>query len=92
MAKIEKGPITADLAKVAPGSQAAMQRVAAASPVWNSTLRTTCVATMLTGGHALNALPQLATATVNCRVLPEDSPDYVLSTLNKVVADPEVKD
>src|ERR1700723_2393586 len=91
MAKIEKGPIAADLAQVAQGSQAAMERVAAASPAWNSTLRTTCVATMLAGGHALNALPQLATATVNCRVLPEDSPDYVLSTLNKVVADPEVK-
>ncbi len=91
MAKIETGPIAADLAQVAKGSQAAMERVAAASPAWNSTLRTTCVATMLAGGHALNALPQLATATVNCRVLPEDSPDYVLSTLNKVVADPEVK-
>ena len=41
MAKIEKGPITADLAQVAQGSQAAMERVAAASPAWNSTLRTT---------------------------------------------------
>jgi acetylornithine deacetylase/succinyl-diaminopimelate desuccinylase-like protein len=46
---------------------------------------------MLAGGHATNALPQLATATVNCRVLPEDSPDYVLKTLNTEVADPEVK-
>ncbi len=43
------------------------------------------------GGHALNALPQLAAASVNCRVLPEDSPDYVLSTLNRVAADSEVK-
>jgi acetylornithine deacetylase/succinyl-diaminopimelate desuccinylase-like protein len=68
-----------------------MERVAAASPEWNSMLRTTCVATMLAGGHAANALPQLATATVNCRVLPEDSPEYVLSTLNQVVGDPEVK-
>ena len=91
MAKIETGPIAADLAQVAKGSPAAMERVAAASPAWNSTLRTTCVATMLAGGHATNALPQLATATVNCRVLPEDSPDYVLKTLNKEVADPEVK-
>jgi acetylornithine deacetylase/succinyl-diaminopimelate desuccinylase-like protein len=81
MAKIEKGPITTDLAQVAQGSQAAMDRVAAVSPAWNSTLRTTCVVTMLAGGHPLNALPQLATATVNCRGLPEDSPDYVLSTL-----------
>jgi acetylornithine deacetylase/succinyl-diaminopimelate desuccinylase-like protein len=90
MAKIDADPIKADLAQVSSGSQAAMARVAAASPAWNSTLRTTCVATMLAGGHALNALPQLATASVNCRVLPEDSPQYVLDTLNKVVGDPEV--
>ena len=45
---------------------------------------------MLEGGHAINALPQLAAATVNCRVLPEDSPEYVLSTLQKVVADDQV--
>ncbi len=91
MAKIETRPIKADLAEAAKGSQAAMQRVAADNPSWNSTLRTTCVATMLAGGHALNALPQLATASVNCRVLPEDSPKYVLETLQKVVADDEVK-
>ena len=90
MAKIVDSPIKADLANVATGSQESMQRVAASTPAWNSALRTTCVATMLSGGHALNALPQLATAAVNCRVLPEDSPQYVLDTLNKVVADPEV--
>jgi acetylornithine deacetylase/succinyl-diaminopimelate desuccinylase-like protein len=45
---------------------------------------------MLEGGHAINALPQLAAATVNCRVLPEDAPEYVLSTLQKVVADDQV--
>jgi len=90
MAKIENGPIKADLAAIAQGSQEAMQRVAQASPAWNSTLRTTCVATMLAGGHASNALPQLATATVNCRVLPEDSPEYVLDTLKKVAADDQV--
>jgi acetylornithine deacetylase/succinyl-diaminopimelate desuccinylase-like protein len=90
MSKIETGPVKEDLAKVASGSQEAMERVAAASPAWNSTLRTTCVATMLEGGHAINALPQLAAATVNCRVLPEDSPEYVLSTLQKSVADDQV--
>ena len=90
MSKIETRPIKAELAKVAAGSQEAMKLVAADNPAWNSTLRTTCVATMLAGGHALNALPQLATASVNCRVLPEDSPQYVLDTLNKVIADPEV--
>ncbi len=90
MSKIETGAIKDDLAKVSSGSQEAMERVAAASPAWNSTLRTTCVATMLEGGHAINALPQLAAATVNCRVLPEDSPEYVLSTLQKVVLDDQV--
>src|SRR6516165_5472901 len=79
-----------DLTKVAENIPEAMQRVAAASPAWNATLRTTCVATMLEGGHAVNALPQLAAATVNCRVLPEDSPEYVLATLKKVVADEQV--
>jgi acetylornithine deacetylase/succinyl-diaminopimelate desuccinylase-like protein len=90
MAKIETRPIKSDLAKVAEGSQDAMRRVAAASPAWNATLRTTCVATQLEGGHAVNALPQLAAATVNCRVLPEDTEEYVHSTLQKVVADEQV--
>jgi acetylornithine deacetylase/succinyl-diaminopimelate desuccinylase-like protein len=90
MSKIETGPRKDDLAKAAEGSQEAMRRVAAASPAWNATLRTTCVATLLEGGHAMNALPQLAAATVNCRVLPEDSVAYVQSTLQKVVADEQV--
>ncbi len=90
MAKIETGSIANDLAKVAGNSLDAMQRVAAASPAWNSMLRTTCVATQLEGGHARNALPQLAAATVNCRVLPEDSVEYVQGTLAKVFADQQV--
>jgi acetylornithine deacetylase/succinyl-diaminopimelate desuccinylase-like protein len=90
MSKIETGPIKDELAKAASGSRESMEHVAAASPAWNSTLRTTCVATMLEGGHAINALPQLAAATVNCRVLPEDAPEYVLNTLQKVVADDQV--
>ncbi len=90
MAKIETGPISADLAKVTSGSEEAMRKVAAASPAWNASLRTTCVATQLEGGHAMNALPQLAAANVNCRVLPEDSIEYVQDTLRKVVADDQV--
>ncbi len=90
MAKIETGPLKEDLAKAGKGSQEALQRLAAASPVWNAALRTTCVATLLEGGHAMNALPQLAAATVNCRVLPEDSVDYVHTTLQRVVADDQV--
>ena len=51
---------------------------------FNATLRTTCVATMLHGGHAENALPQLARATVNCRVLPNSDPDEVEATLREI--------
>jgi acetylornithine deacetylase/succinyl-diaminopimelate desuccinylase-like protein len=47
----------------------------------NSMLRTTCVATMLEGGHAANALPQRARANVNCRLLPDEDPDAVLRAL-----------
>jgi len=90
MSKIEKGDFAADLAKVAAGSQDAMQRVAALSPGMNSMLRTTCVATQLEGGHAPNALPQLAAANVNCRILPDDSLAHVQKVLQSVVADEQV--
>ncbi len=90
LAKIEKGPLAADLAQVAEGSQEAMKRIAAQSPGMNSMLRTTCVATQLEGGHAPNALPQLAAANVNCRIFPDDTLEYVLAALKKVVADDQV--
>ncbi|MGA7409896.1 MAG: M20/M25/M40 family metallo-hydrolase [Bryobacteraceae bacterium] len=90
MAGITAGPMKEDLEKVSGGSPEVLARVAAFSPAWNATLRTTCVATLLEGGHAMNALPQLAAATVNCRVLPEDSAEYVQSTLEKIVADNQV--
>jgi acetylornithine deacetylase/succinyl-diaminopimelate desuccinylase-like protein len=60
------------------------------TPFYNSRLRTTCVATMLEGGHAENALPQSAKATVNCRVLPGESIDGVQKTLETVVGDDQV--
>jgi acetylornithine deacetylase/succinyl-diaminopimelate desuccinylase-like protein len=91
MGNLEGGRVKSDLTQVGGGSVEAMKRVAAASPTWNSMLRTTCVATVLEGGHAVNALPQLAAANVNCRILPEDSTEYVQSTLKKVAADDQVK-
>jgi acetylornithine deacetylase/succinyl-diaminopimelate desuccinylase-like protein len=91
MAKIDTTGVKDDLQKASTGDHDAMKRIAAASPAWNSMLRTTCVATMLEGGHATNALPQLAASNVNCRVEPDDSLDYVLGELKKVVADDEVK-
>jgi acetylornithine deacetylase/succinyl-diaminopimelate desuccinylase-like protein len=54
-------------------------------------MRTTCVATRLDGGHADNALPQTARATVNCRILPGDDPDGVRAQLVKSIDDPAVE-
>jgi acetylornithine deacetylase/succinyl-diaminopimelate desuccinylase-like protein len=54
---------------------------------YNSVMRTTCVATRLYGGHADNALPQQARALVNCRMLPDESPDNLVATLRGVVGD-----
>ena len=60
-------------------------------PYFNATMRTTCVATRLFAGHANNALPGLAQAIVNCRILPGYSREEVRQTLVRVVNDPEVK-
>jgi len=54
-------------------------------------LHTTCVATTLTGGHAPNALPQMARANVNCRIFPGEDPEVVRRTLEKTAADAKVK-
>jgi acetylornithine deacetylase/succinyl-diaminopimelate desuccinylase-like protein len=62
----------------------------AANPFYNAELRTTCVATMLEGGQAINALPQLASAKVNCRVMPGEPVDEVKATLNRVLADDQI--
>lgn len=62
----------------------------ARSPMYNSQMRTTCVATMLEGGHAMNALPQRARATVNCRILPDADPDEVQRTIERVIATDKV--
>jgi acetylornithine deacetylase/succinyl-diaminopimelate desuccinylase-like protein len=60
-------------------------------PRYNSQLRTSCVATMLEGGHATNALPQRARANVNCRILPDETPEQVRAVLERVVGDTGVK-
>ncbi len=61
-----------------------------ADPSYNSQLRTTCVATMLDGGHAPNALPQRARANVNCRILPQDDPRDIQRQLVAAVGNPKV--
>ncbi|MGE0551804.1 MAG: M20/M25/M40 family metallo-hydrolase [Gemmatimonadales bacterium] len=87
-AETERGAAADDLRALATRNDpAAARRVAARSPYFNAEMRTTCVATRLFAGHADNALPQLATATVNCRILPDASPDEVRTTLASVIAD-----
>jgi acetylornithine deacetylase/succinyl-diaminopimelate desuccinylase-like protein len=64
--------------------------VVSADKMWHSLLRTTCVATMIQGGHAPNALPQRVAANVNCRIFPGVEPESVLQTLQRVVDDPRI--
>ena len=59
-------------------------------PYYNALLRTTCVATILSRGHAPNALPQTARANVNCRIFPGGDPENIRTTLERDVADPKV--
>jgi acetylornithine deacetylase/succinyl-diaminopimelate desuccinylase-like protein len=91
-AAMESGQVAADMKAVArqPPDPAAVQRLSA-MPYYNSLLHTTCVATMLSGGHAPNALPQTARANVNCRIFPGEDPDEVHKTLEHVANDPKVK-
>jgi acetylornithine deacetylase/succinyl-diaminopimelate desuccinylase-like protein len=73
------------------GDTTAMRRLSAGSAWFNAVLRTTCVATRLEGGHAYNALPQLAAANINCRMLPDERPEDVVETIRRVVADTAVQ-
>ena len=70
---------------------AAAARLSASLPYYNAMMRTTCVATKLLGGHATNALPQMANANVNCRILPGVSPASVKAKLIEILADPKIK-
>ena len=92
MAKIEKGQTAVDMRAMLrkPMDRAAAARLSQ-DPRYNSTLRTTCVATMVQAGHAPNALPQRAQANVNCRILPGHTPAEVRAELNRVFADPKLE-
>ena len=74
-----------------PEDTAALALVSGKDPSWNATLRTTCVATMLDGGHATNALPQRAHANVNCRIFPGVDREVIRAKLSELAADPQVK-
>jgi acetylornithine deacetylase/succinyl-diaminopimelate desuccinylase-like protein len=91
MSAFETGQLGADMKAITlakPDPEAVVRL--SANPVYNAAIRTTCVATMLEGGHAINALPQVARATVNCRVLPGEPVDEVQQTLVRVLADDQI--
>jgi acetylornithine deacetylase/succinyl-diaminopimelate desuccinylase-like protein len=84
--------VAADMRAVAQPAPdlAAAARLSASQAYFNAMMRTTCVATLLEGGHATNALPQMARANVNCRILPGSPPALVRDTLVKVLGDPAI--
>jgi acetylornithine deacetylase/succinyl-diaminopimelate desuccinylase-like protein len=91
MQKIEDGARAKDIKAVlaTPPDAEAIARLSRDAR-YNSSLHTTCVATRLDGGHANNALPQRASAVVNCRILPGHSPEEVRQDLIKIFAEPKV--
>jgi acetylornithine deacetylase/succinyl-diaminopimelate desuccinylase-like protein len=90
LAGLQQEPLATQLKQAAAGDEAAQRAVAAASPQWNAVMRTTCVATGLDGGHAENALPQTAGARVNCRILPDETPEAVQAALREAIGDDKV--
>jgi acetylornithine deacetylase/succinyl-diaminopimelate desuccinylase-like protein len=93
MANLESGQLRQDMLAMTsagapnPGAVGRLE----SSIFYNAMLHTTCVATMISGGHAENALPQRADAMIQCRMLPDDSQANVESTLVEALADPEIK-
>jgi acetylornithine deacetylase/succinyl-diaminopimelate desuccinylase-like protein len=90
-AAMETGQTAADMKALErePPDAEAVRRLSA-DPAFNALLHTTCVATQIEGGHAMNALPQAAHAFVNCRILPGVSVQEVQDTLARVIADPKI--
>jgi len=88
LARVEKGEVAQAAAAVGAGdaSDAQVARLSR-GPRYNAQLRTTCVPTRLEGGHADNALPQRAHATVNCRLMPGEDPQFVASEIQRVAGE-----
>src|SRR5262249_36862287 len=84
-AKVSTGQLADDMRAVASGEadDKTIERLSQ-SAFYNATLRTTCVATRVQAGHADNALPQSATAIVNCRILPNDDPVEVDAAVQRL--------
>lgn len=92
LASLSTGQPAANMRAVAhdPSDAAALRRLAASTPYNNAHLRTTCVPTLLAGGDAENALPQVARATVNCRIMPGVPPAQVQARIAHAVGDPSI--
>jgi acetylornithine deacetylase/succinyl-diaminopimelate desuccinylase-like protein len=90
--KLVSPEISADMRAVLnnPQDEAAVDRLWAVNPGWNGTLRTTCVVTEISGGHALNALPQHVRANVNCRILPGVPIAEVQQEIVRVLGDSKI--
>ena len=91
MSELESGQTAGDMKGIlkTPPSLQAMKHLSPI-PKYNATMRTTCVATRLSGGHANNALPQTAAANVNCRILPSHSREEIRQQLIQIFHDPKV--
>jgi acetylornithine deacetylase/succinyl-diaminopimelate desuccinylase-like protein len=91
-AAIESGALKADMLAVTQASPdpAAVERLSAEVET-NILLRTTCTATQIEGGHAQNALPQRARATLQCRIVPGETQDSVRDALTRVLDDPTIE-
>jgi acetylornithine deacetylase/succinyl-diaminopimelate desuccinylase-like protein len=92
LAASETGEIGAALrgALAEPPDAAALAKLSAI-PFYNGTLRSICVPTLLAGGHAENALPERASATLQCRLMPEDDPAEIERQIVARIADPLVR-
>ena len=90
-ANIVGGETGADMKAIlqTPPDAEAIARLSAI-PYYNARMRTTCVATRLEGGHANNALPAMARANVNCRIMPGHTPDEIQATLVNIVNNPDI--
>ena len=91
MGEITPGPEGQDMRDAADGENAAAIRRLLTNPTYNATLRTTCVATQVSAGHAPNALPQRATANVNCRIFPGHTQEEIRKQLESAIKDVDVK-
>ena len=89
----DKADVSKAMAAIGAGSagEADYAIVSAENPSWNATLRTTCIPTLISGGHATNAQPQSVTANVNCRIIPGESVDSILARLTELAGGEKVK-